>query len=92
MKKYYKFFIVLLVISFIVPQVAFASWWNPFSWNVWGKIFHVFSRPQTTITETPPPSNDLAPTIENNAPIEINDNLKKQTNRYNNQVNSRHKF
>lgn len=33
MKKYLS---VLLLIVFIVPSVAFASWWNPFSW----KIFH----------------------------------------------------
>lgn len=33
MKKYYKFFILLIVISFIIPQIAFASWWNPFSWG-----------------------------------------------------------
>lgn len=40
MKKYYKLFILLLVVSFIVPQIAFASWWNPFSWNIWNKIFY----------------------------------------------------
>lgn len=40
MKKYYKFFIILLVVSFIVPQIALASWWNPFSWNIWNKIFY----------------------------------------------------
>ncbi len=40
MKKYYKFFIILLLVCFIVPQIAFASWWNPFSWNIWNNIFH----------------------------------------------------
>lgn len=40
MKKYYKFLIILLVVSFVVPQIALASWWNPFSWNIWNKIFH----------------------------------------------------
>lgn len=40
MKKYYKFFILLLVISFVVPQITFASWWNPFSWGIWNNIFH----------------------------------------------------
>ncbi|MSU44953.1 hypothetical protein EXS45_02125 [Candidatus Nomurabacteria bacterium] len=48
MKKYYKFFIILLVASFIVPQVAFASWWNPFTWN----IFSIFRKPQTTVQTT----------------------------------------
>lgn len=32
MKKYYKLIITLFVISFLVPQVVLASWWNPFSW------------------------------------------------------------
>lgn len=44
MEWYYKLLIILLVFSFIVPQVAFASWWNPFSWNIWNKIAQIFSR------------------------------------------------
>lgn len=33
MKKYLS---VLFLIAFIIPSVAFASWWNPFSWfNNW---------------------------------------------------------
>lgn len=32
MKKYLKLFIMLLLVSFILPQVVLASWWNPFSW------------------------------------------------------------
>jgi len=30
MKKYLT---VLFLVAFIVPSVAFASWWNPFSWS-----------------------------------------------------------
>ena len=30
MKKIFPIFLLVL----IVPQVAFASWWNPFSWNI----------------------------------------------------------
>lgn len=45
MKKYYKIFITLILVSFIVPQIAFASWWNPFSW----KIFSIFRKNQTII-------------------------------------------
>jgi len=34
-----KYFLVILLIIFIVPSIAFASWWNPFSWfNGW--TFH----------------------------------------------------
>jgi len=46
MKKYYKIFITLIIVSFIVPQIAFASWWNPFSW----KIFDILRKPQATFT------------------------------------------
>lgn len=40
MKKYYKVFIILLLIFFIIPQIVSASWWNPFSWSIWNNIFH----------------------------------------------------
>jgi hypothetical protein len=43
MKKYIS---VLFLLVFIIPSVAFASWWNPFSW----KIFHKKEvAPQTQI-------------------------------------------
>ena len=36
MKKYYKLFIVLILFSLIIPQIALAAWWNPLSWfNNW---------------------------------------------------------
>ncbi|MCX6722601.1 MAG: hypothetical protein NT094_00860 [Candidatus Staskawiczbacteria bacterium] len=35
--------ILLVVIScLIIPSIAMASWWNPFSWNVW----NIFKKPQ----------------------------------------------
>jgi hypothetical protein len=34
MKKYFS---ILFLIAFIVPSVAFASWWNPFSWKIFQK-------------------------------------------------------
>jgi len=54
MKKYYKLFVALLLISLIVPQITLAAWWNPFSWNIW-KIF----RPQTMTTTTPTNTNNI---------------------------------
>lgn len=33
-KTYKQAFVVLAVSIFIVPQVAFAAWWNPFTWNI----------------------------------------------------------
>jgi len=51
MKKILKALTILIVISFIVPQIVLASWWNPFSWGVWSNIQSVFStivnKPQT---------------------------------------------
>ncbi len=60
MEKYYKFFIILLLISFIVPQVAFASWWNPFSWNIWNNIQTIFSALSKSQTASiVPPTNQI---------------------------------
>ncbi len=54
MKKVFKVLIILMVISFIVPQIALASWWNPFSWKFWD----MFRRPQTTTVNTNQTSQD----------------------------------
>lgn len=56
MKKYYKFLIILLVTSFIIPQVALASWWNPLSWNIWD----IFIKPKTAI-QKPTTANPTTP-------------------------------
>jgi len=37
----------LFVAGFIIPQVTFASWWNPFTWNVW----NIFGKKIETKTE-----------------------------------------
>ena len=29
----------LLLITLLLPQVAFAAWWNPFSWSIFSWIF-----------------------------------------------------
>lgn len=41
MKKYLTIFILTVI---IVPSIALASWWNPFSWNVWDKISSIFNK------------------------------------------------
>lgn len=30
-----KNLLILLLIIFIIPSTVLASWWNPFSWNIW---------------------------------------------------------
>lgn len=37
MKKYLSIFVVLMIVA---PSVAFASWWNPFSWSIFNRIFN----------------------------------------------------
>lgn len=29
-----KYILVIVLMSFIIPSVALASWWNPFTWNI----------------------------------------------------------
>jgi len=51
-----KYLLVLFLIAFIVPSIAFASWWNPFSWfNGW--TFHKTEVPQIQV-ETPKTSEE----------------------------------
>lgn len=46
MKNQIKIVSVLLVSIIIIPQIALASWWNPFSWNIFKSLF---SKPQIEI-------------------------------------------
>jgi hypothetical protein len=41
--------IILLLIILIIPSVALASWWNPFTWQ-WN-FFNWFSRSQTSVVQ-----------------------------------------
>ncbi len=38
MKKLYKLVLSLLLISLVLPNLAFASWWNPFSWGIFSWV------------------------------------------------------
>ena len=51
-----KYFFVLFLIIFIIPQIALASWWNPFSWKIW-RIFD--QTPQAKIEQNT--SSELSP-------------------------------
>lgn len=39
--KLFSMFVAVIIVSVIVPQMALAAWWNPFSWN-WGKLLNIF--------------------------------------------------
>ena len=49
MKQFRTLVVVLLLTILVIPSIAFASWWNPFSWN-WD-IFNWFSKPQPSIVQ-----------------------------------------
>lgn len=48
-KKYFA--VALLLVILVVPTFASASWWNPFSWNIWQKIAEIFYKPQVVQVE-----------------------------------------
>lgn len=51
---YAKVLPVLALSLFIIPQVAFAAWWNPFTWSIWS-IFEQYPKAQiqTALPSTP---------------------------------------
>ena len=40
MQKSFKFFVIILAVLIIVPQITFAAWWNPFTWGWLNRFFH----------------------------------------------------
>jgi len=59
LKKFLLICLTISIVCFALPQVAFASWWNPFSWNVWNNISSMFIKKETTNK-----TNQNIPTIE----------------------------
>lgn len=51
----------LLVLFFIIPQIALAAWWNPFSWKIFSKSNKPSAQP---VVQVQPPITDIP-----NAPI-----------------------
>ena len=41
--KLLSILVAIIIVSVIIPQMAFASWWNPFSWN-WSKLLNIFQK------------------------------------------------
>ena len=62
MKKIITPFAFILLIA---PSIAFASWWNPFSWNIFSRVFHPSSVSlQKQVASSTP--NQNTPTILEN--------------------------
>jgi len=47
-----KKIIPLLIVAILIPQVAFAAWWNPFSWKIFTRIFNTKTETAQTATTT----------------------------------------
>jgi hypothetical protein len=65
--KILKYLLIALVIAFIVPQIAMASWWNPFSWN-WNNAWKAIINRMTPNIE--PINNIINNHPENNSNID----------------------
>ena len=59
--KLLNFVLVLTVVAVIIPSVALAAWWNPFTWN-WN-FFTWFLNPQTSVVQ-PNQNTNQTPTTQ----------------------------
>ncbi len=61
MKKLNAYLVIILLTVLIVPSVALAAWWNPFTWNwnnIWSSIFsQQTSQVQQRPAQTQPQNN-----------------------------------
>lgn len=73
MKNKLNIISVILVAIVLVPQIAFASWWNPFSWSIFHK--KEVPAPQTQVTDSKPASDQTVQIQELQKQI---DDLKNQ--------------
>jgi len=48
-----KYILILLLITTMVPSVVFASWWNPFSWNLKNVFNYIFNIKKEQVIESP---------------------------------------
>ena len=73
MSKLIKIILPVLILSVIIPSVAFASWWNPFSWG-WADFFsHLLSLNATSESISAPGNNvnDIKNTEDNCSGISV---------------------
>jgi hypothetical protein len=62
-----KYLITLLLLALITPSVAFASWWNPFSWKIFNReaevkieeLEPVITLPSTPVNTPPEQTKEL---------------------------------
>src|SRR3989344_1391627 len=61
MNKSVQPLIILVVVALVIPQVAFAAWWNPLSWSVWN-VFRPAPKVQQVQIATTAPATPTATT------------------------------
>jgi len=52
--------VILLLTILIIPSVALAAWWNPFTWNIWNNFLNIFSKQNTSTQNNSDKSNYLS--------------------------------
>lgn len=74
-----KGILIILAISFILPQVTYASWWNPFSWKIFHKSSEVKIENPINLPVNRPPSSgiEVVQPKKNNQTDEIKKPKKK---------------
>ena len=76
MNKTYKFVLTLLFVSLILPNLAFASWWNPFSWS----IFHKAVKTEVVNVKTPTVTPDIDAIIKAKVDAQVKATLEAKAN------------
>jgi hypothetical protein len=64
-----KYLLILTVATLVVPSVAFASWWNPLTWNIFSP--HQLNLPVQIIRTTTPPDQIFTDTSTTTATTTI---------------------
>src|SRR3989344_2534494 len=81
MNKSVQPLIILVVVALVIPQVAFAAWWNPLSWSVWNvfrpapKVQQVQIATTTPTTPTATTTKKVEATTKQDEPKETKDSL-----------------
>ena len=81
-----KYLITLLLAIFIIPSMAFASWWNPFTWKVFNKK-EVTSQTINSHTENPKPKSQVVVPIAPEINKTSSTNLETKSIHINNSIN-----
>ena len=70
MKQIKSLIVVLLLSVLIIPSVALAAWWNPFSWSVWNAFKNSPTTPTPVMQNNQTPTN--TPSTPSNPQVDTN--------------------